>query len=125
MVALGDQRPAVITTRLDEVQLIAMGRPHFMGPQPAGAVKGDAQGVTVTEGPKTARQRAPILEWIVDWHPAVIVQADDLAQGVVPALRRILGLAVAGGDEHFAGVATALRTEDNAMSEMSATDHLR
>ena len=52
VVAVRYDRPAVISTSNDQIQLIAVARNHLIDPQTSVGIKIDAQHVAVTDGPE-------------------------------------------------------------------------
>jgi hypothetical protein len=86
MVAIGDDRIAVIPPGQDHVQLVAALRTHLLLPEIAGGIEGDAEQVAVAVAPHR-RVEALVGERIAGRRAALGRQAQDLAQREL----RILG----------------------------------
>ena len=120
MVAVGDDRPAVVAAALDAVDLVAAHRAHLVRPQPAGGVERDAQQIAMPQRPDLRRNPAPPGKWIVGRHRAIGLEPDHLAQVLLQVLGRVELLAVARGDPQF-----PVGAEGDAMAVVPAAAHLR
>src|SRR3546814_14236505 len=76
----GNLRPAVVFAFPDEIELVAAARPHFMRPEVAGLVEGDAQQIAVPQRPYLRLDAALIVIGVGGRDHAGVRQADDLAQ---------------------------------------------
>ena len=114
MHAVGNDRITVIGTPLDQVQLIATARSHFMSPQPALSIERHSKYVAVAQRPDLHRHLTLIGERVILRHAAIGVQPDHLAQIAGHVLRRVELLALAGADPEHAVV-----IERNTEAEMA------
>ena len=99
MVAIGNFRIAVILPPDDEVQLVAMARPHFLHPETPGIVKIDAERIAVAQRPDLRGNAALIGKRIIFGHAAIQIEAHDLAHIAGHVLGRGEQLPVAGSNE--------------------------
>src|SRR3546814_12915487 len=119
MIAIGDDRIAVILALFDQVELVAALGTHFMFPEATLAVEGDAERVAVTQAPDLRRDRALVVKGVVARHAACVGEAYDLAQVCVPVLRGVELLALAAGN-----IEQAVGRDGEAMAVMAASHHL-
>ena len=80
VIAVADDRIAVVRAALHEIQLVAAPRPHLDVPEPALRVEREPERIAVAERPDLRRHAAAIRERVVGRHAAVVVEAHDLAE---------------------------------------------
>src|SRR5690606_17636739 len=102
VIAVRDQRIAVVRAAPDEVQLVAAARTHLNVPEPPFAVERETERIPVPQGPDLRGDAALLGERIVLGHGAVIVEAHDLAEVRPHVLCGIELLALAGADPQIA-----------------------
>src|SRR5687768_6429767 len=94
--AVGDDGPAVVRARLDQVELIAAARAVLGLVERAGhRMEREALRAAVAVGVDLRCHTLLTYEWVVARHAAVIVQAEDIAGVVAVVLRIIAAAAVA------------------------------
>ncbi|KAG1258223.1 hypothetical protein G6F65_015650 [Rhizopus arrhizus] len=111
VVAIGDDRVAVVGTAHDQVQFVTTGRAHLVCPQLAVGIEGHAEDVAVAQRPYLCGDASLRGERIVGGQAAIIVEADDLAEVAAHVLRRIEFLPLAGADPQL-----AVRAEGEAVA---------
>src|SRR3546814_8464090 len=116
MIAIGDDRRAVILALFDQVELVAALGTHFMFPEATLAVEGDAERVAVTQAPDLRRDRALVVKGVVARHAACVGEAYDLAQVCVPVLRGVELLAPAA-----VHIEKAVGREDRKSTRMNSS----
>ena len=102
VIAVADDRIAVVRAAPHLIQLIAAHRPHLDVPEPALRVEREAEQVAMAERPDLRRHAAAIRERVVARHAAVLVEPQHLAEVRIHVLRGIELLAVAGADPEIA-----------------------
>ena len=86
ILAVGDHRPAIIFPGCRAVEFIAPLRAVFMRPQMAIRPQRSALGIAVSITPDFRAGAGLVHEWIVRWHAAIFMNANDLAVVVVQRL---------------------------------------
>ena len=129
VIAVGDDRVAVVRAAHDAVQLVAAGRAHLDHPELPVGVEGHAQRIAMTQGPDlvvgadAVDERLfldVIHEGIVRGRRTVVLEAQDLAHVALHVLGRRELLPIARGDPQVTVV-----VEGESMSVMAVVEHLR
>ncbi len=101
--AIGDDRPAIVLARLDQVNLIAAARAVLDGVEFAGGlVERDALRVAVALRPDFRERLSSRPERVIGRDAAVGIDMYDRARIVLPVLRAIAIAAIADADEEAA-----------------------
>src|SRR5688572_8418331 len=99
MIAIRYDWVTVVRALLDQVELVAPLRTHFVFPKSPLRVERDAQRIAVAITPDLGFDPALIVERVAAWDTTFVGQPDHLAKVLVHVLRGIELLAVAAGDE--------------------------
>src|SRR5690606_17977834 len=124
MVSVRYDRIAVIGAALDQIDLVAALRAHFLLPKLSRSVEGDAEEIAVTERPDLRRHAAVRLrgvgEGIVGGNAAVWLQPNNLAEIFVHILGGVEFLPLSRRNEEI----LAIGRKGEAMRKMAAARNL-